>query len=465
MRRPTTLTGLVVHLARLHARRHPQRWALALAALTIGPAAVMVRVANHHPAHTVHARLLAPGRCAVGGMVCVTDATCAVRSSGDRCVDVAGLDARLAHAARADEPMLPISPSLAWNGDGYGMAWVNLREEEFQLWFQRLDAEGKRLGRPLRIGRDGAVTINPQVVWSGAGYAVAWTEVRDDAVQAMLQRLDAQGAAAGAPVKLGAGDDIQLLPRLAWNGREYAATWLRFEVVTQMSAHFARIAPDGRRVGGESTLGQRFFAFGAPDLAFNGDGYGVAWNSFSPRDERSETMYAPVNVGGVGARPVKLAQSEGTNGAVALAWNGATTGAVWEDNIADDATPSSALVFAAVNPNGSVSGARRPITDRKALALQPALAWSGSQYALAWSRIDGDGASVRFLRLGRDGASIGAETGLTSGSTMGLFPAIQWNGTHYAAAWTQVGSNGVQIVFTRLNADGRRVGGDVPVAP
>lgn len=473
-RRPTTIPAMLLHLARLH----PAHAGAALAVTAVGALAAglalrpapaplpagRVTVFPASPASPVARSVLGVGVCSTRPVVCVSDATC---GAGARCVDpndLRGLVLRhRSPGTREDE--IPVFPAMAWGGEGYGLAWSGLSDESADVWFARASAAGQRLGNPVRVTRSPSVKVFPSVAASPAGYAVTWTDIRDDGdVSVWMQRLDRAGAAQGQPARIPQGAGLSLLPRVVWNGREYAVLWYHLASQSDLSVRFARFTPDGARVGADATVAAGVLPTGAPGFAWMGDGYGAAWSTIAPRGNEGQTMFARIGAGGEASTPFRVSSVRGQNGAVTLAWAKGHFGAVWEDDVTldDEEAALGRLAFAGVTPT-SLAVPRRELTPRDALYTQPSLAWTGAQYGLTWARVGSDGADVYFRRLDDKGQNVGDPLKFTAGA-IGIFPTLAWSGTEFAVAWTHLGARGFQLRFGRIDANGRRVGNDGVIA-
>ncbi len=472
MRRPDTIPGMLLHLARAYASRSPRAAGAAAAALALGSAVAVStlwtaaphRAVQHHPEHGSGHRAvqLAGGACRATGAFCVSDLSCGPR---DRCVDPRGLMATIARATPpgARDDALPISPSVVWNGEGWAFTWSAIDEETAEIYFARASATGQRLGQPVRLTRSSSLKLLPAIAASPDGYAITWTDVGDD-ITAWVLRLDRAGNPRGAPARVSPQQGLDLASRVVWNGHDYALAWYHASSPTDLGIRFARIGPDGNRVGDERAVAEKILPTGLFDLRSMGDGYGVGWSAQTPRSETAHTLFARVGAGGEAGQPFRVATTQGQNGTVSLAWAGRHFGMVWEDNVSldDEETPLSRLAFAGVAP-GSLAVPRRDLTPRDAYFTQTTLAWTGSQYGLTYARIGGDGADVFFNRLDAQGAPARNPIRLTQGA-LGLFPALGWSGTEFGVAWTHLGARGIQLRFARVNAEGKRVGDDVAIA-
>jgi len=407
------------------------------------------------------------GRCALTGTLCFQHAQCSpvdAREGGNRCVDPTGLGARVVSALDAadDDANAAISPVLVWNGSHYGAAWVGIHDDRFELWFARLGADGRRVGAAVRVTSSASVKAIPSLAALGDGWGLAWTDVGEDDIAGYFVRLSATGQPVGNP-EVVSRDGVNLAPRVVSNGREFGVGWYNISVTSQMSLHFARIDGSGKRVGNTTVAARGFLATGLLDLGWNGDGYGLAWSTYVPRDDRSVTSFQGLGASGATVgKVVPVSQGAGQNGGVALAWSGRHFGAAWEDGMTED-EGANRLAFAGVGPAG-VAVPRREVTDRSTLVLSPTLGWNGSRYALSWTRIAESGPEVLLARLGADGAPVGSAVRVTPNS-LGLLSSVAVHGDTVSVAWTDLRASGIHIRFARFDNDGRRVGEETQIDP
>ena len=463
MRRPDSIIGLTVHLARQRfGARSLQRAALLAGALGTGAVSF---AALHHGAPppvaraSVRAAQWSLGRCAQARIACVSDAMC---GAGDRCVDPLRLGARVRAITPRDETV-SVYPHLAVDGDGYGVVWSAVSQDAADIWFARLDGEGKRRGAPVQLTRGGSLRLRPRLARGARGWAVGWLDVSEDGIASHVLRLDATGAPQGAPVVIGAGDLAVLSDVVAGGGGQYGVAYFSATPARQISVHLARFNQDGA-VGAPITVAGNQLVLGMVGLAAINDTFALGWNHFVPRDERAETFVARVAADGSVSTPVRLDAHAGRNGSIALDAPSGQIGAVWEDQFDDsDDTFRNALAFGGVSAAGAALP-RKTVTDRRAVNVEPNLVAAGAQHGLVFTRLDDDTPTVQFARLNGDGALLGALTQLNGRASLGALGSVVWNGRTYAAAWTQLDTDGISIRFARLDANGRRVGAEVPIS-
>jgi len=128
-------------------------------------------------------------------------------------------------------------PSLAALDSGYGVAWHDNRGDgAFHVWFARLDAMGATVAPEVQVTPEpgGAVSL----AWNGEGYGVAHAAA---GATPQLARLDASGAVLGTT-------DVPSAGELVWTGSGYAIGWKSDDAVhvTRVDAAGTVIAPDER---------------------------------------------------------------------------------------------------------------------------------------------------------------------------------------------------------------------------
>ncbi len=91
---------------------------------------------------------------------------------------------------------------------------------------------------------------------------------------------------------------------------------------------------------------------------------------------------------------------------------------------------------------------------------QPAIAWSGNNYGVAWVGNDGipGTQNIFFKKLDINGNPVGDHIKITdyvsSGAATAFAPNIIWNGSEYGIAWTANKGNGQNLYFATLDANG-----------
>ena len=67
---------------------------------------------------------------------------------------------------------------LIWNGSVFAVVWEDRRDQDFEIYFNRLDSMGRKLGPDLRVSNAPGFSLRPDVLFNGQEYLVAWGDRR-----------------------------------------------------------------------------------------------------------------------------------------------------------------------------------------------------------------------------------------------------------------------------------------------
>ncbi len=120
------------------------------------------------------------------------------------------LDEAGALLGRTDLPAparaLPKARALAWNGHEYGLAFSHRAEGNEEVYFQRIDRNGRSLGDATRLTNNPAESFDVQLAWHPTvGWVAAWREGDEPSVRVKLVRIDADGQAQGEALDVADG--------------------------------------------------------------------------------------------------------------------------------------------------------------------------------------------------------------------------------------------------------------------
>jgi hypothetical protein len=115
-------------------------------------------------------------------------------------------------------------PSLTYNGDGYGVAWEDARNNLLSIYFVRLTSTGAPLGSELLLTDIGLFARSADVLWTGSDYAVAWTDDRTGNTEVHFASVTAAGSLSGEIAQISTGGNAQE-PDLTILGTTLTAVW------------------------------------------------------------------------------------------------------------------------------------------------------------------------------------------------------------------------------------------------
>lgn len=199
---------------------------------------------------------------------------------------------------------------------------------------------------------------------------------------------------------------------------------------------------------------------------------GLAWNPISQTWATTYWDYAGGSAdisfleldetGTPRAAPVLLTLDTGDAFGAQLVWTGREHGAVWQDRRDGDYE----VYFNRLAPDGSKLGPDYRVTYAPGWSINTALAWTGSEYVIAWQ--DGrheieavENYEIYMTFLDRDGFEIGDDIRLTNDLSNSEAPAIDIGGDEIGVAFLD-GRNGVQqIWFLTTDLQGTRTSAEV----
>ncbi len=125
----------------------------------------------------------------------------------------------------------PPQEALAWNGDGFGVAYSGNRPDKPAGVFVRVvDRWGGPIGDPDPALGAGIGIIDFAVVWTGDGYSIAGVADSLDPRQLVFQRYGVDGTPDGAHLPVADYLDVfqdasSKAPALLWTGDDHVAVW------------------------------------------------------------------------------------------------------------------------------------------------------------------------------------------------------------------------------------------------
>src|SRR5690606_4803652 len=212
---------------------------------------------------------------------------------------------------------------LVWTGAVFGAAWEDRRDNDFEIYFNRLDRSGQKLGPDVRVTRARDFSTEARMVFNGREFLLAWTD-RRTTVQIFGQRIAVDGALVGPNLAL---------TEPAWQ------------------AESAALALGRRRIAIAFALLEGGIGFRTFDMELGAPGDLVRFPGPLARD-----------------LAITFAQDR-----FIIAWERQ-----------EDGVPGEAIHAMAVLEDGTVVVAERPVTEAAGFAKTPSLLSLGDRALMAW---------------------------------------------------------------------------------
>jgi hypothetical protein len=346
-------------------------------------------------------------------------------------------------------------PSSTWTGSEFGVVWrilISQANHRSGTYFARLDARGRRIGSPIHFTTSWAHSSD--IVWTGSEYGVVWNYYGDgmNGYEIFFARLDKEGRKIGTDVRITYADRDSDNPSIAWSGKEYGIAWgdERHEPgMDGRELYFVRVDAEGNKIGDETrlTVGSRDSI--GPDLVWNGAGWAIVWNENGSVDEDYFIRLSPEGIPLDVAAPFTTVDRPGFPHVV---WTGREYGTVFRDY---NTTPNLGdyVHLQRLDDTGSSVGEVNTVSDLDTDAKDLSLAWTGTEYGVAWTDARLLQWDIYLARVDATGDKIGSDLAITSIPARSERPGLSWAGAQYGVIWEDErggGSGEEQIYLARI---------------
>ncbi len=276
-----------------------------------------------------------------------------------------------------------LHPAVAWNGTSWGLVYADDSAGNYELYFRKLSASGTPSAAAVRITNANGRTDWPDLVWTGSNYALAYDDDRSAAGKHDLyfQRLDTNGTRIGGEVRVTTDPARQSSPILKWNGTSFGLAWTDYRVSGNREIYFRRLNADGSPLGGELRVTNDGADSAWPDLSWNDVDHEWALVWHDTRDGNSEIYFGRVSEAGarIGS-DTRLTSANGDSSYASIDWNGFQYGVSWQD----ERSGNPAIYFAQVSAVGVKNGNELRLSTGNAKAEFTTALWNGSTFAFCW---------------------------------------------------------------------------------
>ena len=240
-------------------------------------------------------------------------------------------------------------PAIAWNGQRYGLAWVNNSTGQYEVYVLSYSKLGD-VGPEVMFTNSDYASEEPYIAPDESGFAVVWVKVTPDYFSGIwYQRTDNLGSAIGLPLEMTDPNQFAQSPAIVDRGDEYGLAWSNRTTGADTILYFKRISEAGAELSTRVMLaGGEYYVNHNAIVATTGLEYGVSWDGID-------------------------------------SWNGYYN-----------------VYFTRIDENGSEVGNEMLLTPSSFESRNVSLVWDGTEYAVVWSESGASGADIQYLRIGCD---------------------------------------------------------------
>ncbi len=353
----------------------------------------------------------------------------------------------------SDHYMLPSIDSftgIVWTGGSYGL--VGRESSSDAVFLALLDPMGAPLTQPVQVS-DGASESSPSIAWTGSEFLIAWIDERDGNDEVYVARCDASGTQIGQDLRVTNTTSTKTTPRLAWSGAHYALTWEDDRHAPQNTEiYLALLDATGAKIGDDRRVSNAAEASAEPSIVWTGSEFAIAWQDMRnhPTSGMYDIYFARLDPSGNPVSPeLRLTEGEETSLTPSLAWTGDRFAVGWKLG-----TPTPGIVL------GLMDDLQQAIedvlfTEPGERVNRPNVGWNGFEYMIAYENdpFAVGAPDIYAQRVDESGANIGAEIRITETTSSSKRPQLAWTGVHYGLAWYDEDSSGSAGYFTRIGCN------------
>jgi hypothetical protein len=286
---------------------------------------------------------------------------------------------------------------IAYDGKNYGITFSG-HEQRWNTYFTSLARDGSAVVPETPITDINSATYAGSLLHNGSYFVRAWSDARQAKnYEVYFNRYDSMGQKLGPDLRVTRAADFSLNPVVAWNGRESLLVWDDSRAEPQggddIRLFGQRIALDGSLIGenvaltGAGTLAER------PGIAVGQSRVGIVFTSRLP-NMLTHAVFFSTKQDFTDARP--LVDLGGTDVlAPSLVYVGGHFAAFWESY---DETYGPSIYGAVVDDGGTVLQPARAVTSGASHARSFSVLSLGDRLILVWAD-DHDGNYELYLQI------------------------------------------------------------------
>ncbi|MDQ5823147.1 MAG: S-layer homology domain-containing protein [Chloroflexota bacterium] len=349
------------------------------------------------------------------------------------------------------------------------VVFMDLRNGTYDVYGQRVDADGTMLGTNFPIAVTGSAEMDPDIAYNSTAneYLVVWEE----ASEVYGQRVSNTGTLTGSAFMISDNDNSKDRAFVAYGAEDnqYLVVWEEYAGTQEYNVR-------GRRVSGTGTPQASVI-----DIASTGGSEMFPAVSYSPLTKEFLVSYrltaSDINsikarrvtgTGAVQTGVINVSASEGAASRSKSAYN--TTSNDWLVVWTDTRNGGVDIYAQLVDSSGSLVGSNYPLTTQESTQELPRIAYSSSasKYLAVWisyeAHTQGD---IRAQVISVGGSPSGNSILVSTGPDRELVPAVSAGAgnTSFLVTFDDLRQEDSDVFGQRFNSNVALVGSNFPVAP
>ncbi len=266
--------------------------------------------------------------------------------------------------------------SLTYDGDKFAMTLVE-RNERWQGVFHALGADGTVEVPPTSLTSAANDSVAGPLLWTGSVFGTAWEDRREKSYDIYFNRLDALGKKLHPDLRVTSSLGFSIQPSLVYDGIEWLLAFADDQNTGSFTIYTQRISKDAELVGLPVAITPPAIDARQPRLSKNSDGLGLFYYSITDKRYIYQRLSADLEPNGA-STPIDGGEPSDTS----IRWNGDRYVLAWGTKTLD--TVGNAIWGMSVDVKGNVLSPARPITWGARIARSPTIVALGDRFVLIW---------------------------------------------------------------------------------
>lgn len=330
---------------------------------------------------------------------------------------------------------------IAFGADAFGVFYA-AEHDSWQTTFTAFDEFVSVTVPPFAVTHVNTDSMAGPVVWNGAVFASAWEDRRDGDFEIYFNRFDQLGNKLGPDLRVTNAPDFSLRPDLLWDGAEYVAVWHDNRDDSDRGRIYGQlISAEGTLIGDNVPLTPFGTDADEVSIAQGESGFAIVFNEAGDTVRQLVFRTLSPDLSQIGERVVV-----GQNGAAssALAWSLDRYVVVWDTR---DVFPGPSILGATLGSDGSILLGERPVTAVAPFARSESIVPLGDRLLFAWAEERDGSYDIYTKMLGTDLTDRSPPQKVTNASSDSIGPGLALGGTEGAAMVFEDNRSGALEVY------------------
>ncbi len=334
-----------------------------------------------------------------------------------------------------------------WTGTNYAVTWIDDRSGNDEIYFATFNTQGLDNINLVKVTNNPNNKTSPKIVWNGQYYGLCWVEDINSCKYIKFVCLNTDGSNVNSIVNIASANFVGPLSLSRnLNNMKYVLCWGEYYVEPKI--RYCKIYNTNNVYGPHYVITNPTPSSPYDNLtiAIENNTYMFVWmengNEIKVRKHASDyysTSYSIVN-------------STGQISNFSLVWNNNYFGLAW----IDDSTGRDEIYFTHFDLNGNKMMNDVQITNNPEEKRNPSLSWTFTAYGLVWEQHSTNSSEIFYMEFNSQGIPKKQPVLITDDPGNYRFPTLLYADNKLGTFFEEIGSSNPDIFFSELTLSGTK---------